>query len=97
MSDCDFTVETEESSVWLVERTVDIVAAVESDDVSVLITDHKNEVVEYDGDTFSAVEPCSETIIIEEEAILEVSSNIAVSVEISKDPSVSFEWTATQW
>ena len=97
MSEYDFTVEAEESSVCVVERTIDIVATVESDDVILLITDHKNEIVEDDGATFSAAEPCSETIIIEEEAILEVSSNIAVSVEISKDQSVSFEWTATQW
>ena len=97
MSDCDFTVETEESSICVIERTVDIVATVEADDVSILITDNRNEIVEYDGDTFSAVEPYSEVIVIEEEAILEVSSNIAVSVEISKDPSVDFEWTTTQW
>ncbi len=97
MSEYDFTVEAEESSVEFAEKTVGIVATVETDDVIVLITGNKNDIVEYDGDTFSAVEPCSETIIIEEEAILEVSSNIAVSVEISKDQSVSFEWTATQW
>lgn len=84
MSEYDFTVETEESSVGLVEKTLDIVATVETDDVIVLITDNKNDVVEYDGDTLSVSDVYSEQILIEEETVVEVSSNIAVSVEISK-------------
>ena len=104
MSEYDFTVETEESSVGLVEKTVDIVATVESDNVSILITDNRNEIVEYDGDTLSASDVYSEQILIEEETVVEVSSNIAVSVEISKDGqsgggpfAQQFEWTTTQW